>query len=226
MGTRVLSQWDKLLPIAFDLIDQVNRDHDIIDQWTFGGGTALMLQIDHRESHDIDIFIDDPQLLGFLDPAKNSFNFSMLPNTYDGDGTGHIKLAFDDIGEIDFIVAQRQTTPGFIARPILGRDVLLETPQEIIAKKVVYRGANIQPRDIFDIAATLRVLGHEPVTSALFDHQAAVNATARAVNNMNAEFASKIISGLSIMPMFEDLASDAYRHVQELFETLSQVEHH
>jgi hypothetical protein len=34
----------------------------------FGGGTAMMLQIDHRESHDVDIFLTDPQLLASLDP--------------------------------------------------------------------------------------------------------------------------------------------------------------
>lgn len=27
-----------------------------------------MLQIDHRESDDIDIFLDDPQVLPFLNP--------------------------------------------------------------------------------------------------------------------------------------------------------------
>jgi len=36
----------------------------MIDSWTFGGGTALMLQIDHRESFDVDIFLDDPLSLG------------------------------------------------------------------------------------------------------------------------------------------------------------------
>jgi hypothetical protein len=56
------AQCEKLFLIACDLIDQVNREHKIIDQWTFGGGTALMLQIGHRESDDIDIFLDDHQL--------------------------------------------------------------------------------------------------------------------------------------------------------------------
>jgi hypothetical protein len=28
-----------------------------------GGGTAMMMQIDHRSSRDIDIFVSDPQLL-------------------------------------------------------------------------------------------------------------------------------------------------------------------
>ncbi|RUW44700.1 hypothetical protein EOA32_36030, partial [Mesorhizobium sp. M1A.F.Ca.ET.072.01.1.1] len=38
-------------------------------EWSFGGGTAMMIQIGHRESHDIDVFLDDPQLLGFMDPS-------------------------------------------------------------------------------------------------------------------------------------------------------------
>ncbi|WP_457663786.1 hypothetical protein [Sinorhizobium medicae] len=29
-----------------------------------------MLQIDHRESFDVDIFLDDPQLLPYLNPKK------------------------------------------------------------------------------------------------------------------------------------------------------------
>jgi len=36
---------------------------------------------------------------------------------------------------------------------IRGREVDLETPAEIIAKKVYYRGDRMQPRDMFDIAA-------------------------------------------------------------------------
>jgi Nucleotidyl transferase AbiEii toxin, Type IV TA system len=63
------SNWQVLLGIARALIDQVNLHTTVIDRWTLGGGTALMLQIGHRESCDIDIFLDDPQLLGFLDPA-------------------------------------------------------------------------------------------------------------------------------------------------------------
>ena len=52
------------------MIRQVNAEQKIIDHWTFGGGTALMLQIDHRESDDVDIFLPDPQLLPFLDRSS------------------------------------------------------------------------------------------------------------------------------------------------------------
>lgn len=39
----------------------------------------MMMQIGHRESHDIDIFIDDPQILGFLDPGKADLRFKEVP---------------------------------------------------------------------------------------------------------------------------------------------------
>lgn len=47
-----------------------------MDRWSFGGGTALMLQIAHRESHDIDLFIDDPQILPFLNPETQCFDLA------------------------------------------------------------------------------------------------------------------------------------------------------
>ena len=57
------SRWNDLLSEALSIIDIVNREQPILSDWTFGGGTAMMLQIDHRESHDVDLFIVDPQLL-------------------------------------------------------------------------------------------------------------------------------------------------------------------
>jgi hypothetical protein len=41
--------------------------------WTFGGGTALALRYTHRISYDVDIFLDDAQLLGFLSPRLDEF---------------------------------------------------------------------------------------------------------------------------------------------------------
>ena len=32
-----------------------------------------MLQIDHRESHDIDLFLSDPQFLPYLNPETEGF---------------------------------------------------------------------------------------------------------------------------------------------------------
>jgi Nucleotidyl transferase AbiEii toxin, Type IV TA system len=71
---------------------------------------------------------------------------------YEGDGAKFLKLTFG-FGEIDFIVAQTLTSSPTIEATVDGQSVLLETIPEIIAKKIYHRGANIKPRDIFDIAA-------------------------------------------------------------------------
>ena len=44
--------------MAMAIIDQANAQGIGMNSWSFGGGTALMLQINHRESHDIDLFIE------------------------------------------------------------------------------------------------------------------------------------------------------------------------
>ncbi len=112
-----------------------------------------MLRIGHRISHDVDIFLPDPQLLPFLDPGKNDFEFEIRPSDYRGDGARFLKLAFQDIGEIDFIVAAALTSNPSTSESVHGEDVQLETIPQIIAKKIFHRGAMIKPRDIFDIAS-------------------------------------------------------------------------
>jgi hypothetical protein len=140
----------RLFRIARALIRQVNSKQILIDHWTFGGGTAMMLQIDHRESHDVDIFLSDPQLLPLLDPQKRDFQFEIPPSGSSGDGARFLKLGFDKIGEIDFIVGTALTVTPTKQDIVEGETVLLDTIPEIITKKIHYRGASIKPRDIFD----------------------------------------------------------------------------
>ena len=107
--------WKQLFRIACRHIRQANSERVVIE-WAFGGGTAMMLQIDHRESRDIDIFLSDPQQLPFLDPQKQDFEFEIEPDAYEGDGARSLKLVFANIGEIDFIVAPALTSsPDFTA---------------------------------------------------------------------------------------------------------------
>lgn len=61
--------WEKLFPRALALIDEISRYGGIKDPfWTLGGGTVLMFRYHHRVSKDIDIFVPDPQYLGFVTP--------------------------------------------------------------------------------------------------------------------------------------------------------------
>jgi Nucleotidyl transferase AbiEii toxin, Type IV TA system len=152
IGVPAQTNWVQLFRMACALIRQANSKQVVIDHWTFGGGTAMMLQIDHRESHDIDIFLNDPQQLPFLDPQKRDFKFEIQPDAYEGDGVRSLKLVFG-IGEIDFIVAGALTSSPTTQAEIEGEIVQLETVPEIITKKVFYRRSSIMPRDIFDIAA-------------------------------------------------------------------------
>ncbi|RVC47946.1 hypothetical protein EN759_40845, partial [Mesorhizobium sp. M00.F.Ca.ET.038.03.1.1] len=74
---------DHRRPSAVDLIDQLRENTGGYDfQWSVGGGTAMMIQIGHRESDDTDIFLDDAQLLGFLDPSRSGFRFDLMPSHY------------------------------------------------------------------------------------------------------------------------------------------------
>ena len=190
------ANWAQLFRIACDLIRQVNSKQVVINHWTIGGGTALMLQIDHRESHDVDILLNDPQQLPFLDPQKQDFKFAMQPDDYEGDGIRSLKLVFG-IGEIDFIVAGALTSSPTIRREIEGEIIQLETIAEIVAKKIFYRGSNIMPRDVFDIAAAGEGSA-DAIIEQLGPYKDQVTQTLAAMERMNPRFVSDSNTGNSL----------------------------
>jgi hypothetical protein len=207
--------WARLFRIARALILQVNSDHSVIDHWTFGGGTAMMLQIDHRESHDVDIFLSDPQLLAFLDPQKRDFQFEIQPAGYEGDGSSFQRFAFKNVGEIDFIVGHVMTTSPTIQAVIEDEAILLETIPEIITKKIYYRGSSIKPRDIFDIAAAGEQHA-DSVIEALRPYRKEVEVTRMTIDKLNPDFVNSAIAQLSIKDKFRSIAKTALQQTKEL----------
>ncbi len=161
------SDWPTLFDIAVQILRHAEAQIGFPPLWSFGGGTALMLQIDHRESHDIDLFLDDPQLLPFLNPETQGIELERKPDSYSAEGTTVLKLAFADTGEIDFIVCADITDQPSRKQDVRGHLVALETPAEIIAKKVYYRGWGFQPRDMFDLAAVAEHYGDAYAVAAL-----------------------------------------------------------
>ena len=213
------ADWARLFRIASALIRQVNSERLLIDHWTFGGGTAMMLQIGHRESRDVDIFLDDPQLLPLLDPQKHDFQFEVRPADYRGDGTRFLKLRFDKIGELDFIVASALTSSSTKQATIEGETVLLETIAEIITKKIYYRGASIQPRDIFDIAAA----GEHYANSIIEELKAYPDEVARslaAIRQLKPDFVNGTISQLSIKDQYAAIAKTAIERTKEILQAV------
>lgn len=203
------SEWRRLFGIAVDLIEQLRENVGGFDfERSFGGGTAMMIQIGHRESHDIDIFLDDPQLLGFIDPSRNRLRFDPAPSDYQGDGRRFQKFTFENVGEIDFIVAGTLKQMPFDIREVEGRAVRLETVPEIIAKKIYYRGSEARPRDIFDIAAAARSqLGS--VVEALTTFPEQVSRTRVRLEKLNPEFVHRAIAQLMIKPDYQASAADS-----------------
>lgn len=144
--------WQELLRHAFSLVDEIHQ-HGIKDPlWTFGGGTVLMLRHGHRLSKDIDIFVPDPQYLGFVSPRLSDAAESVTHDYVEG--PGYIKLLRPE-GEIDFVASPNLTQSPFEVWNLLGRQVRVETSAEIVAKKLWHRGDRATARDLFDLALVI-----------------------------------------------------------------------
>lgn len=141
--------WEILFSHALKLIGEITKHGRANPFWTFGGGTALMLRYGHRFSKDIDIFVPDPQSLGFVTPRLSEVAESITPDYIES--AGYVKLYLPE-GEIDFVAAPNLTIPGFTSETLMSNPVRVETSIEIIAKKMWHRGDQITGRDIFDFA--------------------------------------------------------------------------
>jgi len=148
--------WEQLLPKAFALVDEIAKHGGIADPFfTFGGGTVLMLRYEHRFSKDIDIFVPDPQSLGFINPRLSDVAEGICAGQYT-EAANFVKLILEQ-GEIDF-VASPNLLPDELAFEywtLCGRRVRVETAAEIIAKKMYHRGAQPTARDLFDLSMVI-----------------------------------------------------------------------
>ena len=141
--------WTELFPQALKLMAQLENQ---VRQplWTFGGGTVLMLRIGHRQSKDIDIFVPDPQYLGYVNPRLSDVA-EQVSSDYE-ENAEFVKF-FLAAGEIDIVVGSALTDHPFDVWSYAGRDIKFETCSEIIAKKMWNRGNQSKARDLFDLCA-------------------------------------------------------------------------
>ena len=144
--------WISLLETAYRLLDNVASDGIAIPLWSLGGGTVLMFHYAHRKSKDIDIFIPDPQFLGYINPRIGGRGEDVTSEYKDA--AEYVKLFLPE-GEIDFVASSTLTKNPFEKHEVLGRSILLETPIEIVAKKIWHRGDRATPRDLLDLAMVI-----------------------------------------------------------------------
>jgi len=94
---------DVLFERMLRIVDDAGTRYGRAFPWSFGGGTVLALRHGHRFSKDIDIFVPDPQYLGYLSPRLSDVAASDDPD-YE-EGAEFLKLRYRE-GEIDFVVAR------------------------------------------------------------------------------------------------------------------------
>ena len=142
------SNWHVLLKLAIQVLDGTHLD----TLWRLGGGTAIALQIDHRISKDVDIFIAEVGALDFLHPNRNT-KVRALSDRIQVPGH-YIKIERPE-GEIDFLTNTMGDRPLGAVMLFDNREVYLESPGTIVEKKLRYRRSTFATRDIFDLAAVL-----------------------------------------------------------------------
>jgi hypothetical protein len=147
----VSEAWEVLWDRAMSALDSLQGFSRV--DWAFGGGTAMRLAYDHRESKDIDIFLNDAMVLNGLSPRLNDVTATLTPDYTEQ--SNYMKFRFAE-GEVDFILGSRllRDVP-YARRTIRHRDVAVEQPVEIVAKKCFYRAADFAVRDVFDLAVLL-----------------------------------------------------------------------
>ncbi len=92
-----------------------------------------MLRYQHRLSKDVDIFVPDPQYLGFVTPRLSDVAAGISTDYVES--TEFVKLIRPE-GEIDFVASPNLTEVPFEHWLLLGRTVKVETAAEIVAKKL------------------------------------------------------------------------------------------
>ena len=142
--------WKSLLPFCFAVVDEVVREHSADFPIQIGGGSMLLRRYRHRKSKDLDLFVTDVRLARWCSPRFNETAADLFADY--GEEATAVKLV-TGMQEIDIIAAAPVILEDALETAILsGREVLIERPREILAKKVVYRGRTFQPRDVFDLA--------------------------------------------------------------------------
>lgn len=138
--------WKILLRHALTILKSSNIPEN---DWTFGGGTALMLWFNHRISQDIDLFFTNAQYLNYISPRLNDTSLSITDDYTESSNFLKLRLP---LGEIDFIIAPHLTYNPYKEKIINKKKILIETPEEIIMKKLFYRTDALKIRDLIDVA--------------------------------------------------------------------------
>ena len=137
---------------------------------------------------------------------------------YRGDGSVFVKLVFTGVGQIDFVIANHFLAD--YARPAIvrGREILMETVPEIIAKKMFHRGEALFPRDVFGMAAACQAGMKREIVDALMLMPVKFDGFAKKLSRILQDPGEyeQYLNNINIMPEYETIRKDVLAIVQEL----------
>lgn len=142
--------WTELLRLSQEFLKSANISSS---EWSLGGGTALMIHYNHRESNDVDIFIRDAQLVTYLTPRLNDYVADRVDDYVEMSNFLKLRIGKQ---EIDFILAPFLTENPVVTKELNEERVLVETPCEIAVKKIFYKAEILKARDLFDLACVFK----------------------------------------------------------------------
>jgi predicted nucleotidyltransferase component of viral defense system len=207
--------WEDLLLHALSIIEDI-KSHGTPDPfWTFGGGTVLMFRYQHRLSKDIDIFVPDPQYLGFITPRLSDVA-AAVSTDYVEDQSSYVKLIRPE-GEIDFVASPNLTEAPFEMWNIGGQHIRVETAAEIVAKKLWHRGDRATARDLFDLSLVIEREPEALIKAAKFLRKNADLFTSQIASRasvLKAQFAE--IDVLNYKPSYDEAVQRATKFLQSL----------
>ncbi len=187
-----------------------NRDNSLI---RFGGGTALAIYyFQHRLSFDIDLFVTDIQILNYLSPKHWIEETSLFNSGSYIDLSNHIRVLHKENNiKIDVLVAQEASKDYLIddSKKIFDTTIYVESIEDIIAKKIVYRRKDNLTRDIIDIAISIKYADN--ILQKLYDIEKIDRNDVQELYNSLLELDLSIFrEEVEIVQPFEKYLEDAY----------------
>lgn len=148
----------EMLAVTLDLLAQNN----LLEISSLGGGTALAaFYFNHRYSTDIDIFIYAKENKTHLLKPSN-WNLEILDKMKILGFTGNFRhndiyteIVINQDSKIQFFDVIKKSQTPFQKINLWGYDLNIDSIEEIIAKKIYYRGDIGNSRDLFDISIAI-----------------------------------------------------------------------
>jgi len=152
------SKQKQMLNLSLTLL----QENNLLGVSALGGGTALSAYYwEHRYSTDIDMFVHQREDVAMrFRPTQWSAHFlsELEAVGYSGNYKGnpaYAEITIEQDFKIQYFSVKDRTENAYTKVTLWDMEILIESVEEIIAKKIFYRSHKGNARDLFDIALAI-----------------------------------------------------------------------